>query len=236
MNVSKKTVDATLLFTQVPATKPPEYGVSENVHCVPVNKLAYIKAPWKKYVILGAGKTGIDALIHLLDSNVDPNKIIWVISNDCWFFNRDPFTLTDLKYFANWMPIIFGAQLEANDINDMYKRWEDVGYMIRLDKNIWPTKMRAATVSTEELKKLQRVSNVIRLGRIDRIENDKIVFQNGEMIPTDADTLHVDCTAAGTNFPPLKDKVYDGNKINLQMLQPAQPCTSGAMIAALELM
>ena len=220
----------------MPATKPPEYGVSDKLHCVPVNKLANIKAPWKRYVILGAGKTGIDALLHLLDNNVSPDKIVWIISNDCWFFNRDPFTKTDLKYFADWFPIIFGALLEAKDINDAYKSWEDVGYMIRLDKNIWPTKMRAATVSTEELKKLQRVSNVIRLGRVDRIESDKIIFQNGETIPTDDKTLHIDCTAAGTNFPPCKEKIYDGNKINLQMLAPAQPCTSGAMIASLEVM
>ena len=236
VNVSKKIVDATLLFTQVPATKPPEYGISEQVHCVPVNGLANIKTPWKKYVILGAGKTGIDAILHLLDSNVDPKNMTWIISNDCWFFNRDPFTKTDLKYFVNLFPIIFGAQAEATDINDIYKRWEDVGFMNRLDKNIWPTKMRSATVSSEEVKRLQTINNIIRMGRIDRIEDDKIVFQNGKTIPTDADTLHVDCTASGTNFPPLKDKVYDGNQINLQMIQPNQPCTSGAIIASLELM
>ena len=74
------------------------------------------------------------------------------------------------------------------------------------------------------------------MGRIDRIEEDKIVFRNGKTIPTDADTLHVDCTASGTNFPPIKDIVYDGNQINLQMIQPNQPCTSGAIIASLELM
>ena len=201
-----------------------------------MNGLAQIKSPWKKYVIIGGGKTGIDAVLHLLDNNVDADKIAWIIPNDSWFFDRDPFTLTDLKNFTQWFPTIFGAQIEAKDINECYKRWEEVGYMNRLDKNVWPTKMRAATVSSEELRKMQRVDNVIRLGRIERIESDKILFQNGESITTDADTLHVDCTAAGTKFPPLKEKIYDGNQINLQMVLPAQPCTSAAKIAALELM
>ena len=225
-----------MLLTQVPATRPPEYGVSDKTNCIPVNKLAYIKTPWKRYVVIGAGKTGIDAVLHLLDNNVDPKKIVWIVPNDCWFFNRDPFTLVDLQYFTRSFPLIFGAQLEANDINDAYKRWEDVGFFIRLDKNIWPSKMRAATISTEELKQLQRVSNVVRLGRIDRIESDVIIFQNGETIPTDADSIHIDCSAAGTKFPPMKDKVYDGKHINLQVLIPAQPCTSASMIAALDLL
>ena len=236
VEVSRKIVDATLLYTQVPATKPPEYIVSDQMHCVPVNGLADIKSPWKRYVIIGGGKTGIDAVLHLLDNNIDPDKITWIVPNDSWFFDRDPFTKTDLKYFTNWFPVIFGAQLEANDINEAYKRWEKVGFMNRLDKNVWPTKMRAATVSSEELKKLQSIHNVIRFGRIDRIESDKIVFQNGHTIDTDTDTLHVDCSAAGTKFSPLKDKIYDGNQINLQMILPNQPCTSGAMIASLELM
>ena len=201
-----------------------------------MNGLAKIKSPWKKYVIIGGGKTGIDAVVHLLDNNVDPDKIAWIIPNDCWFFDRDPFTKTDLKYFTQMFPAIFGAQIEAKDINECYKRWEEIGFMNRLDKNVWPTKMRSATVSSEELKKMQRVRNIIRLGRIERIESDQIFFQNGDRIPTNTDTLHVDCTAAGTKFPPLKEKIYDGNQINLQMVLPNQPCTSGAKIASLELM
>ena len=50
-----------------------------------------------RYVVIGAGKTGIDALLHLLDIGVDPESIMWIISNDCWYFNRcNKIFLTDL--------------------------------------------------------------------------------------------------------------------------------------------
>ena len=39
----------------------------------------------------GAGKTGIDAVLFLLNQNVDPNKISWVMPNDPWLVNRDKF-------------------------------------------------------------------------------------------------------------------------------------------------
>ena len=45
---------------------------------------------WKlfRYVVIGAGKTGMDALLQLLDTGVNPDSILWIISQDCWFFNR----------------------------------------------------------------------------------------------------------------------------------------------------
>ena len=132
------------------------------------------------------------------------------------------------------MPTFFTATLNAENVDDCYIKNEAVGQFLRLDKNIWPTKMRAATVSSKEMAKYRLVKNVIRKGRIDSIEKDTIVFKNGETIPTDSNTLHVDCSAAGTNFIKVKDKIFDGNEINLMMVQMPQPCTSAAMIAALE--
>ena len=238
VNVLKKTVDATLMLTDVPSTKTPEYGISEEVNLIPLNKLADIKTPYKRYVVIGAGKTGLDALMFLLDNNVNPEKIVWVVSNDCWYFSRDLFGLNgkeDLKHFPKKFPMVFGALLDSEDLNDAYKKGEEIGMYMRLDKNIWPTKMRAATVSKNEMEKIRTVENIIRHGRIDRIESDKIIFQQGETIPTDNETLHIDCSASGTKFAPVKEKIFDGNHIHLQMIQIPQPCTSAAMIGALEI-
>ena len=58
------------MLTQVPATTPPQYSVSDGVHLVPINKLAEIQAPWKRYVVIGAGKTGLDALLYLMDTKL----------------------------------------------------------------------------------------------------------------------------------------------------------------------
>ena len=37
----------------------------------------------------GAGKTGIDAVLHLLDSGLPADNITWVVPNDPWMTNRD---------------------------------------------------------------------------------------------------------------------------------------------------
>ena len=86
------------------------------------------------------------------------------------------------------------------------------------------------------MEKIGRIKNIIRKGRIERIDLDTIVFKGGDKMATDSATLHVDCSAAGTLFPPV-NKIFDSpnNKINLQMVQLPQPCTSGAIIAAMEL-
>ena len=38
---------------------------------------------------IGAGKTGIDAVLFLLNHNVDEDKILWIMPNDAWLWNRD---------------------------------------------------------------------------------------------------------------------------------------------------
>ena len=222
------------MLTHVPATKPPEYSVAKEVNLFPINKLAEIKSPWQRYVVIGAGKTGLDALSYLIDSNVNPEKIVWIVSNDCWYMSRDFFEGDNVKNFHKKLPEFFNSTLKAENVDDCYIKGEAVGQFLRLDKNIWPTKMRAATVSSKEMAKYRLVKNVIRKGRINSIEKDKIVFKNDETIPTDSNTLHVDCSAAGTNFLKVKDKIFDGNVINLMLIQMPQPCTSAAMIAALE--
>ena len=55
----------------VPATTPPRYAVASGVRCVPVNELARIAQPQAGYVIVGAGKTGMDACIWLLQSGAE---------------------------------------------------------------------------------------------------------------------------------------------------------------------
>ena len=57
---------------------------------------------------------------------------------------------------------------------------------------------------------------------------------SGKEIPTSEETLHVDCSAAGTGFPQVK-KIFSGSTINLQMVQVPQPTFSGSIIAAIEI-
>ena len=231
VKVKKKTVNATCLTTDVPATRPPQYGVADGVNLVPINGLADIKEPWQRYVVIGAGKTGLDALLFLLDQKVDPDKIFWIVSNDCWYFNRDFAEIDNIYESVSGQ---FDGVLKSESLEELYENYEKAGLFMRIDKSVNPTKMRAATVSPEEIEKIYLVKNIVRFGRIDRIEASKIFFMSGKEIPTNEETLHVDCSAAGTGFPQVK-KIFSGSTINLQMVQVPQPTFSGSIIAAIEI-
>ena len=85
----KKTVDSTYMDVRVPSITKPKFEVAPEITIVPINGLIDIRSPWEKYVVLGAGKTGIDAILFLLHQNVEVDKIIWIMPNDAWLMNRD---------------------------------------------------------------------------------------------------------------------------------------------------
>eukprot|EP00092_Neocalanus_flemingeri_P030778 GFUD01033429.1.p1 GENE.GFUD01033429.1~~GFUD01033429.1.p1 ORF type:complete len:486 (-),score=94.83 GFUD01033429.1:107-1420(-) len=231
----KKLVDATCTETHVPATKKPNYKVSGGVNLIPINGLSSISSPWSHYLVIGGGKTGIDAVLFLLDHGVNQDKISWVVPNDAWFWNRYGISWDD----AN-LPEMVGVMMDAisddnaNTCFDTLKNLEDANILMRLDKNIVPTRYRAATVSHEEIKKLKQVQNIIRKGRIESIEPGKLIFQSGEEMLIDPQTLHIDCSANSTLFAPGK-KVFDGKTINVQFILLPPPSMSANIIALMEL-
>ena len=81
-------MDGTLCETKVPATCKPGFAVSPDANFIPINGLSSVRDAPDKYLIIGAGKTGVDAVLYLLDNKVDPDKIMWIMPNDVWFFAR----------------------------------------------------------------------------------------------------------------------------------------------------
>ena len=123
--------------------------------------------------------------------------------------------------------------MESSDAADFFGRCEAAGLGMRLDETIWPPSFRCATVCPSELAELRRVSDVVRLGRVQRIEPREIVLDQGS-VPTGEDVLHVDCTADGlVRRPPCT--VFDGEKITLQPLVMCQQVLSAAATAMIEL-
>ena len=95
-----------------------------------------------------------------------------------------------------------------------------------------------ATVSSDELTQLRRVKNVVRKGRVSRIENDRIFFNvddsgQADSIATTANTMHVDCSARAVPVTETYD-VFQGNKIVIQTVRSYQPVFSAAFIAHIE--
>jgi hypothetical protein len=234
VTVNKRTVDATYLNTSVPSTHTPNFSIDNDVNFIPLNNLPIIQAPHSLYVVVGGGKTGIDACIWLLDNQVDPDKIMWIMPRDAWLMDRKNTQSTEEFFFDS-----IGAQAaqmeamaNASDIDNLFERLENAGVLIRIDKNIKPEMYHGATISELELAQLRRIKNVIRKGRVTHISKNNIVFEKGENTTPD-NTLFIDCSASAIReFKPLP--VFNGNVITLQMIRIIQPVFSAALIAHIE--
>lgn len=234
VRVRKRVVDTTYLNTAVPATHPPRYQIDEHVTCVPINALARIDATPARYVVIGAGKTGIDACLWLLAHDVDPDTITWVMPRDSWFQDRAnvqpgrEFLLDSFGAMASQMTAI----AEADSIPDLLNRLERSGQLLRLDTTVEPQMYHAAVVSRAELEQLRTIRDVVRLGRVKRLEPTRVVLEQGT-IPAQPDWLYVDCSASAAELrPPVP--VFDGDTITPQFVRPFQPTFSAAMIAFVE--
>jgi hypothetical protein len=104
--------------------------------------------------------------------------------------------------------------------------------MLRIDRAVWPTAFRGATLSILEVEALSTIKDVVRKGRVRRIERDAIVLERGKVDAT-PDDLYVDCTAkAFSRRPPVP--VFDGDQITLQQVRPGRLSFSAAFIAHVE--
>ena len=86
-----KIVDATLDSPAIPATHAPSYAVTLGMICAPINDLPKLARAGRRIVIIGAGKTGMDACLWLLANGAEPDTITWIVPRDSWMFNRANF-------------------------------------------------------------------------------------------------------------------------------------------------
>ena len=233
-SVQKKIIDTSYLNTSVPSTHPPKYTVAPGVKCVPLNDLPRVKQPPSGYVVVGAGKTGIDAALWLLDNGVEPNDLCWIMPRDSWF--QDRANVQPGEEFFNQSYGSFATQMEvlaqADSMDDLFVKLEVSGQLLRFDPNVQPTMYHGAVVSQAELTELRQITNVVRFGRVQRIEADRIVLSNGT-VPSDPNRLYVDCSASAVERRPIVP-IFDGKKITPQMVRTFQPTFSGALIAHVE--
>ena len=229
-----KTVDATYMDVTIPAVAPPPFEVAEGAHCAPLNELPRLAGQFERHVVVGAGKTGMDACLFLLAHGVAPDSIAWIMPRDSWILDRaniqpgGEFADRILRGLESQMQAIADAQ----DIDDLFERVNATGQLLRLDPDVRPTMYRCATVTQAELEQLRRIDDVVRLGHVERIEADTIVLEGGS-VPTSSKTLHVHCAADGlTKRPALP--VFDGNAITLQALRTCQQVFSAALTAHVE--
>lgn len=229
-----KLVDATYLKTTVPATHTPSFGIAAEVQFMPLNNLPRVAKPPAGYVVIGGGKTGIDACLWLLENRVDPDKIQWIMPRDAWLLDRKN-TQASEEFFGDTVGALaaqFEAAAAATSITDLFDRLEAAGVLLRIDRSVRPKMFHGATVSQAELQALRRIKHIVRMGRVKRLDRDEIILDGGSM-PTSIEHLHIDCSASAISNLAMKP-IFSGNVITPQTVRSYQPVFSAAFIAHIE--
>lgn len=233
VKVRKKLVDATYTDTVVPSKRPPKYSVAPGMQCVPPNALPNCESA-KRYIVVGAGKTGIDTCLWLLGNGIDPERITWIMPRDSWLLDREHIQPRD-RFFTERMSALalqFELVAKAASIPHLFQLLHENGILFKIDERVHVPRFRCATVSKAELIELRRIKNVVRLGHVQRIEADRVVLDGG-FLPTDASVLHIDCTTSGMRRGGATP-TFNGKTITLQPIRLCQQCFSSALIAHLE--
>ena len=178
VEVRRKLVDARYLEASIPATHEPSFDVAPGARVVAVNELPAAAQSGIRYTVLGSGKTAVDACTWLLDNDVGPDRIRWVRPRDHWFHHRRHFQPLDLVG-DNMDGISLDAQAgaEAADIEDLFDRLEASARLVRIDPSARATMYRVTMLGPSELDALRQIDDVVRLGRVRKIEVDRLVLQ-----------------------------------------------------------
>jgi NAD(P)-binding Rossmann-like domain len=233
VRVRRRVVDARYLETSIPVTHTRSFGAEPGARLIPVNDLVKLAGPASGYTVIGAGKTAMDACTWLLDSGVPPEAIRWIRPRDAWLLDRAYQQPLDLvPWLIEGVSLCLEAAAQAEDISDLFGRLENCGQLVRLDPAVEPAMYRCATVSQDEIGRLRRIENVVRLGRVVHIAPDQIVLEEGA-IPTGSGQVHIDCSAAGLRLAPARP-VFAAGRITLQQIRTCQPAFNAALIGYIE--
>jgi hypothetical protein len=231
--VRRRIVDARYLEASIPATHSAPFAVAPDARVLPVNDLPAAAGSATSYSVLGSGKTAADACVWLLDNDVEPDRIRWIRPRDAWFLDRRHFQpLEQAGAIIEGFALDAEAGAHALDVADLFERLEASGRLARIDPSSPATMYRGTMLSRRELCALRRVTDVVRLGRVRRIEADRIVLDRGETATT-TDVLHIDCTAAGLSNAPAMP-IFQPDRIVLQQVRYLSPSFNAALIGFVE--
>lgn len=227
-------VDARYLENSVPATHTPSFQVADDAFFRPIGDLPTIVDSATDFVVLGSGKTAVDACLWLLeDAGVDPDRIRWVRPRDAWWHDRALYqglglSADTIRGFASDAEAI----ASASSLADLQERFEDSGTLLRLDPEHPATMFRGGMLSAAERDVLRQITQVVRLGHVRRVERPRVVLDAGA-IDSGPGTLVVDCTARGlSDAEPVP--IWAGGRITLQLVREHSPPFNAALLGWVE--
>ncbi len=237
-HIRRKRVDATYYGTTIPARHTPSFKRTLAVDMISPNEISALwssaREKFESVCILGAGKTGMDVGVHLIELGIPGDKISWVMPRDSWLMNRR--TLQPGHDFFESTMSAQAAQMhalaEASSARDLFHRLEDTGIMLRLDPTIEPEMYHCAIISEGEIALLQQIGTIIRQGHVNAITDSGLVLDQGA-VAMPAGTLYIDCTASAVTRSP-QISVYQDQLVTLQITRTCQPAFSAAMIGLIE--
>ena len=231
--VRRKLVDTTYLEGAVPATDPPPFAVADGVRCVPAGGIARIDDRPERFVIIGAGKTALDACTWLLARGIPASAIRWIKPREAWWINRkfqQPHAMLPQLYRGASIQI--EAMAQAASVDDLFARLESEGIVIRVDPAVAPTMFRGAIVSESELALLRPIEDVVRMGYVRRIDKREIILDAGR-IPTDERTVHVHCASRALARRPLRP-IFEAERVTIQAVLWGFACYQFGMLGVVE--
>ena len=173
----RKVVDASYMKFSVPSARSPQYGVASGAACVPPNDLPRVRP-----ICRGRGRKERNGCLHLAhgercEPGPDPldhaARLLDVGSR------RRPTREGVFAPLARSVADQVDALAKGRSIDDVFARLEASGVVKRIDVTIKPTAYHCAVVGQGELELLRRVRDIVRLGRVIRIDADQIVLERG---------------------------------------------------------
>eukprot|EP00929_Paragymnodinium_shiwhaense_P038504 TRINITY_DN20334_c0_g1_i3.p1 TRINITY_DN20334_c0_g1~~TRINITY_DN20334_c0_g1_i3.p1 ORF type:complete len:323 (+),score=66.49 TRINITY_DN20334_c0_g1_i3:232-1200(+) len=218
----------------VPSISNPQqagrFSVGEDVDLVPLNALTTIGGARPMYVVIGAGKTGMDAVLYLLNSSVEPERIQWIMPRDSWLLIRE--AMRSDFYDSVDIVAVSEASNAAKTALGYFEAQEWGGLFRRVDPGVQPQQFKCATVSVTELAQLRRIKQIVRMGRVKCLHRDRVELEKGTLETCDG-TLYVDCSTDGLEKRP-STAVFGEERISLQSVSLCQQVFSAALIGYLE--
>ncbi len=239
--VRRKLVDATWFQTSVPSTHKPSFEIAAGTRfCIPGD----LPGLWKesenlpdRYIVLGGGKTAMDAVVWLIESGVSADKIGWVRPRDSWMFNRKLLQPAHaaIESLMEFQIALLECANGSETGDEMMAKLAERDVMLRIDESVTPKMFHFAVISQGEIDLMRQITNVYRQGRVTRIEPGKMHFAD-ETVDLPENTLFIDCTATAVPFETRDDTrpFFDGDRITLQLVQTPFVPYSAALAAFVE--